>query len=164
MSDTTAQVVQMQREWLQRLERCESSIAEFYEEFARRVPGESVFWSGLAREERGHALLVRALEGLLDRGYLFRNVGQIDTARVLEMVDRFRGELSLSPDGVVPAERAFEMALCFETTLVESRVFRILTCDAPEFALIAEHLNRSTQDHRGLIETRLRSLDRAPAP
>jgi hypothetical protein len=140
---------------LHNLIRWESSIGALYSAYARQFPAMATFWAALSREEESHAKVLAALEKLLDQGHVFWNVGQFapemlqkDAAVVEQAIDRVMSST------VSPREAVFT-AVKIEASLLESRFYNVVNCDAPAFAQIARKLTKATEDHIARIRAQL---------
>lgn len=149
-SNRNAKYADAQREVLARIRGCELALADLYEAIAARLPAMEGFWRGIAREELGHAAMLGALELLLDRGILFENVGRFDTSMLAAYVRRVRAEIE-SLGTTLTVDRALTIALACESTPLESGFFKVVESDAPEYQMIAGHLDQCTREHVQMV-------------
>jgi hypothetical protein len=159
-------VAEAQRKILVDLEACEVAVSGLYAMYAAHLPQMAEFWSGMAHEERGHALLLHSLHRILDRKCVFQEIGRFDATAFAQCHNRVRSAMESVDAGELTPERATRAALTCEMTFVESQFFNIVTSDAPEFQMIATHLAEASRAHARLIEEKLRQLrgDVAPVP
>ncbi|MDH3982177.1 MAG: hypothetical protein OES84_04670, partial [Kiritimatiellaceae bacterium] len=65
--DIKGSVVEVQLGILEQVIGRELKVSALYEKFAEHFPEQQALWSGLAKEEQGHANLLREMKGLYGR-------------------------------------------------------------------------------------------------
>lgn len=138
-----AKIQDAQRRILDTMIELEESIAALYDGYATFCPWEPEFWRQMAREERDHATALRGLQGFLDRGVLFQNIGRFDRGAMQAMID----ELRRLAGKRCPMTDAVRTAIRIENSLLESRFYDVVTSDSPDFQLVAQFLSESTRAH-----------------
>ncbi|MEI6809400.1 MAG: hypothetical protein WCN95_11825 [bacterium] len=141
------QVTKAQRQILELLASYEEVIAALYTTFAKHLPDYKEFWQHLAKEEVGHAQLLRGLNKFLDRGFLFKDIGRFDIAEIQAKILEVNSLLQVVKSNSITAEDAIAIALKAESGILDGPFYKIVTSDAPEFRIIAKHLSDATERH-----------------
>ncbi len=138
----------------------EEAAAALYRTYASRLDEHAPFWSKIAAEEMQHAAVLRKLYDVLERGNVFYNVsrfsgdeihGEIDLLLNLEYSARFE---------VLSHHKALNEALKIERLLVESKFYKAVSSDAPEFRFLAERMVKQSQEHVRRLEDEVgRAID-----
>ncbi len=153
---STQDVIQKaQRAILQNLIRWERSIGALYDQYARRFATMGTFWTMLSREEEGHAKALEALEALLSHGNVFWNIGTFAPERIQKDVIVVEEAIDRAMSGKVTAREAVFTAVKIEASLLESRFYDVVKCDAPEFEQVARKLTKATEEHIARMRAQL---------
>ena len=153
--DIRTKVREAQRRILDHLAQCEEAIATLYDAYGRSFPEMAAFWNSLSAEEHAHVRLLKSLHKQLDKGNVFYNLGRFDTQIIDAYITKARAEQAALKTGTVSASQAVSVALLLETSLVDAHFYDIVTSDAPEFTVIADHLSKATRRHIALVRERL---------
>ena len=145
-------VMEAQAKIVDELAAYEDLIATLYTEFSQLVTGMKEFWTGMAREEKMHASMLRSMHKLLEQGHIFFGIGRFDHELLQELNGHVRSEINNAQDREVNRIYALSVALKIETSLVESRFYEITTSDAPQFKIIAERLCDDTCRHQKTLQ------------
>jgi hypothetical protein len=140
-------IIQSQRKILNDLAAHESMIGELYDMYAAMHPQSSSMWSALAKEERGHASMLTAMNKLLDNGNLFWNLGEFAGANVAEQFAVIHTALSWARGMKMSESECLKTALRIETLLLESKFYSVVTSEAKEFTYVCQALSRETEKH-----------------
>jgi len=123
----------------------ERAIGSLYEEYARQLPEHEQFWSGLAAEERTHALWLEELAKAPAAGEV--------PARPRFTVESIRSftayvheQQSFAVQGTTMAA-ATATAYNIETALIERRFFEQLQQQTPEVTRVIASLKKDTERH-----------------
>ncbi len=157
--DSRTKVREAQKATLDHLAQCEECIAELYAAYGAAFPAAREFWRGLAEEERGHARMLKSLHRLLDQGGVLFNIGRFDRQATDTMVAMIAGEETALKSGSYSIEQSYKAAVHVETSLLEGHFYDLVTSDAREFQIMAEHLSTATQRHRKHLQEQLLEAD-----
>jgi hypothetical protein len=152
-----------QRELLNHLAAFEASIAELYDEYAVVLPSDSEFWRTLASEERVHEVFMRGMSLLLDRGFLFYNLGRFDIQSVDALAAEIAAELvaAKTRDAAVTASHALGTAFFIEKSIIDGHFYQVAESSAPEFSIIATHLFQDAKIHLKRVRSFYLSVQRS---
>ena len=149
--DIQARVREAQGKIIDQLAQCEASIAELYATYGRALPEMGDVWQKLSAEEDSHARLLKSMHAQLDNGNIFYNLGRFDKQATDALIAKVTAESAAAKKAPVSAVRAITVALSIETSILEAHFYEIVTSDAPEFTVIAEHLSKATKRHVELV-------------
>ena len=141
---------------------CESLIGELYEEFSLGDKDLASFWQELSLEEKDHAVQLKSLLPLLDKGAIFREIGRFDVKSVTPMMELVNGELMAARQKPPAPAHALSVALKIETNLIDSRFYDIVKSDSPEFQAIALRLGPDTLKHVDKVRKKFLSYHGTP--
>jgi hypothetical protein len=133
---------------------CESLIAQIYEEFGRTDQELSLFWQGIAKEEKGHAQQLQSLLNLLDNGVIFKEIGRFDSAFVSPVIDLLEKELGSTRQTPPSRYHALSIALLVESTLIDSCFYDTVQADSIEYQAVASQLRLDTLMHVDRVRSR----------
>lgn len=155
---TKDQIGESQRAILYSLARHEDGISELYASFASRLPSHESFWLHLSKEEQGHGRLLMGLEKVLERGFLFYEIGRFK----IDVINAKIGEMAticgvVRSSGITPLDAA-SIACEIESGMIDSQFFKVVTSDAPEFKHVAGALTKATEKHSMQVRELLQSL------
>ncbi|MCF7817406.1 MAG: hypothetical protein K9M54_05945 [Kiritimatiellales bacterium] len=140
-------IIETQQRIIDKLVECESVIAELYALYGQHIPDMAGFWGKLAAEERYHAILLEKVRVQLDRGELFRNLGDFNLKSTQNLIDFIRQKIAEAQKKVPLASEAASIALKVESSIIDSRFFDMVVSDSPEFREIVEQVSAETRDH-----------------
>ncbi|MBN1675264.1 MAG: hypothetical protein JXR37_29760 [Kiritimatiellae bacterium] len=154
------QIRAAQRGILEGLMNWERIIGHLYDQYALLFPAMSAFWSGLAKQERGHAALLKQLEPLLDEGDVLWNIGTFRESALREEIDRIKAAIARAMDKTTTPSEAVSTAIGIESSLSESKFYSVVRADLPAFNRVADALSRAIDAH--LTELRTVAMKRDP--
>lgn len=140
-------IIETQRRIIDKLEECETVVAELYALYGKSIPEMAGFWNKLAAEEHYHALLFQRVRVQLDRGELFRNIGDFKIDTTQKLVDFVRQKIAEAKEKTPVAAGAASVALTIESSIIDSRFFDIVESDSPEFRAVVEQISAETRNH-----------------
>jgi rubrerythrin len=163
-----AQVTIAQAEVLDRAVTLEEASSKLYATYGQRAPAMKVFWDKIAAEEMQHAHLLRTLEGMLEKGTVFYNVGRFhlkdledDIGFILNAETKARSEELSVLDTIMTASLVEKM-------IVECSFYQTIDSDAPEYKIIAQRLIEHTKEHIQRLDQEIQKVmvmgDKARTP
>lgn len=127
----------------------EMASSEIYGEFMQMFPEDSEFWGGLSREEQDHA-------NFLVSGDVFEFIGEgegsmplppsIFIDKTLVFIDGVKARIR---NETLTLEKALQIALTLETSIVESYIFEMETAKAGSYL---ERFRRLLVDSRSHVD------------
>lgn len=161
------QIGKAQRNILDHLARYEDSLGETYDAFSSCLPDHAAFWNRLVKEEREHARLLRGLEHLLARGFIFYDIGRFNIQFIENTIAQQEQIRLLALRDGIDIIKAGNIALDAESSVLDNEFFKVVKSDCSEFQVIARHLTESTQKHANkvrdlLVEVKARTADGRP--
>ncbi|MDX1594782.1 MAG: hypothetical protein R3298_11060 [Gammaproteobacteria bacterium] len=140
-------IISAQRRIIDRLIEWEELVGELYKRYAVRFPEQGPQWRQLAREEQTHAGALGAIRRMLDAGHHLEGIGEFDSEIIEQEVNDVRRALKRSHHSQLRLDEAVKTARQIESSIIESKFYDVVTCDAPEFKRIAERLRSDTIRH-----------------
>lgn len=153
--DIKTKVREAQRLTIDHLAQYETEIAELYAAYGNTFSETADFWRMLSNEERAHARLLKSMHKLLNKGYIFYNLGRFDRQTINALITKVKTELAEVKEKPISVLRAITVALTIETSIMDAHFYEIVTSDAPEFKIIADHLSKATKQHIEQIQEQL---------
>lgn len=147
-----------QADIITRLASCEQAISTLYAFFGHYFPDENNYWASLAKEEQNHAAYLNALLNILEKGYLFKNIGRFDAQAIQAIIDIATAAISKTREKGMTTNEAAALALQIESSLLDSGFYNIVETDAPEYRMIAKTLSKDTRRHIDKIQDRMMVL------
>lgn len=125
----------------------EEAAASLYNTYAELLPEHAKMWSSLSAEEMTHATMLHQLEDMLEKGNVFRNMGQFGVSGLRRVMDEIlNAEAKAQRDGITYTE-AMIVALRTESHMAECEFYKTVESDVPEFKYIADRLVALTEQH-----------------
>lgn len=154
-------VVQSQLKIIDFLVECECLIGQLYRTYAMRLEAQRDFWNEMAREEEGHAAVVRSLIKEVESGSYLHNVGTFFEPKTLAIRADIEHLIRKAGDPQLAAESALGAAVKIEMAIIESSFYRTMSSDSEHFIRVASSMRRACAVHT----ERLRALYNAlPGP
>jgi len=150
--DAKAKIREAQSKLIDHLSRYELAIASLYEVCSHAFPAHAAFWQTLVREERGHAGFLQSMYAILEKGNLFYDLGRFDVPAIEKHITEIQKESEAIDKNETDLVHALQAAVIIENSLLDGHFYEVVTSDAPEFALIAEHLAKDTRRHVAMIQ------------
>lgn len=122
----------------------EKAIASLYEEYARQLPGEAVFWLDLAEQERQHAMWIDSINQTSDSSAAYPNRFKIEAIRTF--TNYLRSQEETARKGITSLG-ALSTAYYIETALIERQFFEQFPQDNPRASSVMSALRRETESH-----------------
>jgi len=140
-------IVAAQRGIVDKLIEWEELISDLYTVYARRFPEQAELFEQMAVEEKEHAAALRGMHDLLDRGFLLENIGEFIGEHIDEDIAQVRRALKRAERPSVRLQDAVANARDIESSVIETQFYEVVSCGAPEFAVIAARLHGGTEGH-----------------
>lgn len=153
--DIKERIREAQARIITNLAKCETLIAELYEEFSRSDAELAHFWLNISTEEVDHASKLKSLLTLLDKGVIFREIGRFDAPSINPMLERVGKELEAARRAPPSRKHALQTALDIETTVFDAHFYDVVHADSPEYQAIASQLKTETHRHADLVQGKL---------
>jgi len=144
------QLATAQLKILDRVVDREERVARLYTSYEKRFPDYADFWESLAKEEYGHANILRKMEEYISGGNALWNLGRL-TDELLAAEEQMMTEFEQRE---IDMQGALKIAMRIENSLIDSRFYDTVNCDFPEFKKTADSLRRA----EGLHLERLKEL------
>lgn len=160
--NTTDKIRAGQKQILEQLAGYEDALAELYAAFAKHLPAHSDLWSRMSAEELSHGRMLRGLEKMLERGFLFYNIGRFDLKLIEEAILKLQEVRKTAKSDGISIRNACTIASEAEASVLDGQFFKIVESDSPEFQIIAKHLAAATEKHALQVRNLIVSL-MAPA-
>lgn len=158
--DVQASVKAAQANMLGLLVSLEEATATLYAAYSKRLKVSEKFWAGLANEERQHAKVVRSLYKVLDKAFVFGNLGRFNTTTIQSDVDFVVKAEFEARNGKLSLHDAINTALKIERSMTETGFFSTVTSDSREYQIIAKCLSEYTDLHIKKIQEEVgRAID-----
>ena len=127
-------------------------MAELYHHYGERFPYSKQLWKGLEREEQLHAKALEGLHDVIDQGYHLHNIGQFIAGQVEEEIAAVEDAIKTAKEDDPTEYSAIMTAMSIEGSLLDTKFYQTVTCDAPAYQRVAEIMLRETQRHVERIE------------
>jgi rubrerythrin len=125
----------------------EEAMSALYSAYARQYPEVAELWTTLAREEYGHAKLLRSLPERSDDVGAFVQARGFDPAQIRGETKKLLNLVQLASAAGLPLQEAFRSAVKLEDSLIESQVLVTYEEDPPEIAAVLDTLREQTERH-----------------
>lgn len=148
-------VARAQKDILGKVIERELQVARLYDGFSESFPELSELWSSLAKEERGHASILKKMETYIDDGHFLWNLGRL-REEVFQDEDQLVLDIQRDFDqGKLNPSNALMAAVRIENSLLDSKFYDVVSCDLPEFKETAERLRYSEEQHMNRLKTEI---------
>ena len=138
----------------------EEAVSGLYGTFSQRLEECSAYWAKIAAEEMQHAMMVRGLYKVLDKGHVFFNVERFNSKELLGQIEWILDMDYAAHHEDLSRYKAINTALRIEQSLAERRFYATVKSDAPEFKFVAERMTAHSAEHmRHLEEECARTVD-----
>ena len=146
---------------IENLIACEMLLAELYEAYSR-IDGElSSFWKSIAAEENNHAVQLKSLLHLLEKGVIFKEIGRFDEATIAPVVKLVKTELESIRKTPSSRTHALQLALNLETSVFDAHFYDIVHADSPDYHAVASRLQSETRTHIDIIRKKIFAIQNA---
>jgi rubrerythrin len=141
----------------------ELAVGQCYQACADSREGEAAFWLQLAREEEQHARSVRRIMEILTlRPEEFRPVQSFSPDAACLFRDQARQQEKDFRGGILTFPRMLRHLVEMENSLLESRYFKIVESDDPEFTHLLSLMVEQTRQHHQKLEQKAAQVYSAP--
>ena len=130
---------------LNKLAEVEESVGRLYEAYAALFPDYRQFWSGLVDEEKQHAVWVRELCSLVEKGTAKFNENRFNIFAIQTYINYLKEELDKASGRKLV--NALSIALYVEESMMEKKYFEIINGDSEELKQTLRKLTGATQIH-----------------
>lgn len=140
--------------------RLEQQVAELYRVFSECIPEDSDFWEQLQREEKSHAMLIRAAkDSFVQRGKFPFDLVADSIGELKESNARIQSLIEQCKSNPPQRRKALELALSIENESGESSYAMFMDKHAVTSAeAVFQQINRQDKDHERRIRALLASL------
>jgi hypothetical protein len=143
------------------LAKHEEAISALYSAYGGQYPQVADLWKTLAREEFGHAKLLRGLLDEVDDLTTFIAARRFDREEIMADTRKIRNLADVTPHAGFPLQEAFRSAVKIEESLIETAVFEPSPDDSPEVGAVVATLHEQTERHRRHLSESLSQLSQA---
>jgi hypothetical protein len=147
-----------QEKVLQQYQKQEMLLSRLYSIFARLFPEFKEFWEKLSLEEDRHARLVEKLSQAAKKGLVSFEEGRVKTFALDTFIKRLEMLIKNAEKGVFTVRSAFSVAVDFETSLIEKKVFTRFVALNTKNKKILQLLNLETLEHIERVKKTQRTL------
>ena len=151
-------VIEAQKEIINKLVRCEESVAELYKTYSEVVPDPDGFWKDMSQKEEVHANLLRTMHKQLDKGCIFYNIGRFSTSEIDSFLTMLHDNITYAKENNITSEEAIKIAISVESSIIDTSFYDIVNSDAPEYKYIAERLSNDTHEHVKAVQKKLMEI------
>ena len=144
-------IKEKQNEMVELLAQNEEKVSVLYETYAGKFPEYEEFWSGLAKEEVGHAAWIRKLYSNSAVSFNEERFKSKPVEISLKYLDEKIQEAQIQ---AIDLAGALSIAIELETNMIERDFFSVFDGDPDELKETFENLKTATQGHA----ERVRSL------
>ncbi len=130
----------------------ELAIADIYRLFARMFPSAGTFWNELVKDELEHKALVGSIEEHVKRGEWAFKRPDFRTSSIVESMDFIALKKRNLQKSGMNMRQALQLALDFESGMVEAKFFDVLDGDSPRMMDVMQSLAAYSRIHRKHIE------------
>ena len=130
---------------LNTLAELEESVGRLYEAYAALFPDYRQFWSGLVDEEKQHAVWVRELRALVEKGAAKFTENRFNVFAIQAYINYLKEELEKAKGRTLV--NALSIASYIEESLMEHNYFEVIDGDSEELKQTLRNLAGATQDH-----------------
>lgn len=149
----TSPVLDSTLETLELMARAEETVERLYETCAGFWKDNSLFWLGLAGEEKCHAEILRTMAAMVAGSPGNFQAGRPFSAGVLKtFISGIEHQIEGMKRLAVPELNAMRVALDIEQALIEARYAEVVKTDDRHFRELAGEIVRETAVHRRLVE------------
>jgi len=147
-----------QKQTLELLAQNEEKLEELYKIYAERFPGQREFWLRLAREEAGHAVMIRKLTPDIQAERLVFKEDRFEIKAIDSMIRYTENLIQKAKEEGQELIKALSLSVHLERSLLERKFFEICEGDTIEFQKTLEFLKTSTIDHLARVEKMWKEL------
>ena len=132
---------------LEMLAKNEERVGQLYIVYAETFPEMREFWSGLADDEKTHAMWIRVLEDMTHEGKLSFNSERLKSTTILKFSSNIEKEIDKTSKTRLSLIDALSVAISIEENLIESKYFEALETDSTDIKRILKDLDAATKEH-----------------
>jgi rubrerythrin len=137
----------------------EEAIGRLYETYAGLFAGSADFWLSLARQEQGHAAMLRRFQEQGGDAVAVKR-DRFRSAAILLSTRHTEGEIAAARAGELKPVNALSVANALEQSLIESRFFEVFETDSPELKRLLLKLGEDTRAHARTVLERWKEYTR----
>ena len=130
---------------LDKLAELEESVGRLYEAYVALFPDYRQFWAGLVDEEKQHAVWVRELRVLVEKGTAKFTEDRFNIFAIQAYINYLKEELEKATERTLV--NALSIALYIEESLMERKYFEVINGDSEELKQTLHNLANATQTH-----------------
>jgi hypothetical protein len=140
----------------------ETTVAEFYSLCSERFTGHTQFWSSLAKEEFGHAEVIRKLIQLVRIQPAQFTAGKSTPLEAVKaFVARTRSNIESMRRGDLPEDKALLIAYHIENTVIEAQYADVVSTENEEYKALLDQVVADTLRHKESVLGKMRALKEA---
>lgn len=145
---------------VERMAKREELISQLYKDYAGRFREEKGFWERLAKDEVGHAALIRTISMNMMDGTLYFEEDRFRQESIEYAMDYIQEMVAGGLSEGTTLAKALKVAFDIENCLIEKGSFEAFANDPPRLKSVLESLVISNKRHRDRVKALMDSLKR----
>ncbi len=135
-------------------------LAKLYDTFAERFPEQQQFWLDIARQEKGHAKVLRKFDRFISERPDMANVvlGRFPLNLIKSTHDRIQDFIDQANDPDFTLVKALEAAVQIERTIIEQKFYEVYDSDNEQIKILLTLLTEESIQHAQKIKNKLKEL------
>lgn len=142
---------------ISQLAECERLLSELYGVYRDSIPAMKPFWKTISSCEMQHAASLELLADGMREGRVMASTERISEKGITLLQTLARNAIKQAESRSLSAKDAVVTALSIESAVVEGDFYSTVQSDAPEFRVIAERLERETNQHIDSLQQALQN-------
>jgi len=143
---------------LERMAEFERTIGSLYAAFADMLPGHREFWEAISAEEEQHADWIEGFSDLDEAGMASVSAFKFSMREIEEGIDFVKKELGKAMQGNFGNDRALDIALLIERSILERQYYKIVREPTDAVAVLLASLRDGTREHLLRLEAARKSI------
>jgi len=135
----------------------ELCLAELYNVYAGKFPEAGEFWRKMAKEEEGHARILKNFQEGLKIGELVSR-DRVFSSNVYESITYIKGKIAEAREKPLTLKDALVIGDLLESSFLEEAYFRVVAGDSSRFRSGIISLVQDTERHKALLKDMLQCL------
>lgn len=143
----------------------EETVAEFYRLCSERFTEDDAFWQALAKEEAGHAEVIRKLIALVRiHPSEFTSGKSTPIDGIKSFIRRTRGNIDTVKRGELPEGKALLMAYHIENTFIELQYADVVRTENEDYRALLNQVISDTLKHKTKVMAKIQELREKAKP
>jgi hypothetical protein len=152
------QPIRTSLELLDVMAESEETVAEFYLLCSERFTEHHTFWAALARQELGHARVIRRLIELVNmQPREFTPGKSLPLDAITSFIKRTQSNVETLKHGQLPEDKALLMAYQIENTFIEMRYAEMVKTENEDYKALLNQVISDTLKHKEEVVARIKS-------